>query len=97
VARGLEAAAASPGLDGRTVELGSGRLVTIREVVERIYGLMGVAGAPRWGALPDRPLERPVAADVEGSLRLTGWAPRMTLEDGLADTIAWYRRTPAYR
>jgi UDP-glucose 4-epimerase len=91
VTRGLEAAAACPGLEGRTVELGSGRLVTIREVVERIFGLMGVAGSPRWRALPDRPLERPVVADVAASRALIGWAPGMTLEAGLAETIAWHR------
>jgi nucleoside-diphosphate-sugar epimerase len=95
VARGLEAVAASPGLEGLTVELGSGRLLTIREVVERIFGLMGVAVAPRWGALPDRPLERAVMADVEGATRLTGWTPRVMLEEGLVDTIAWYRRAHA--
>jgi len=70
-------------------------LVTIREVVERIFQLLGAAGCPRWGALPDRPLERPVVADVEGTRRLTGWAPRVTLEEGLADTIAWYRAVPS--
>jgi UDP-glucose 4-epimerase len=57
--------------------------------------LLGAAGCPRWGALPDRPLERPVVADVEGTRRLTGWAPRVTLEEGLADTIAWYRAVPS--
>jgi nucleoside-diphosphate-sugar epimerase len=92
VTRGLEAAATTPALEGRTIELGSGRLVTIREVVERIVQLTGAAGAPRWGALPDRPLERSVVADVEGTRRLTGWTPQVGLEDGLADTIAWYRR-----
>jgi len=91
VTRGLEAAAVTPGLEGRTVELGSGRLVTIREVMERIFGLMGVVESPRWGALPDRPLERPIVADVAGSRALIGWAPQVTLERGLADTIAWYR------
>jgi nucleoside-diphosphate-sugar epimerase len=91
VARGLEAAAASPGLEGLTVELGSGRLVTIREVVEQIFRLMGATDCPRWGALPDRPLERSVVADVEEARRLTGWAPWVTLEEGLMDTIAWYR------
>ena len=95
VVSGLEATAVTPGLEGLTIDLGSGRLVTIREVVERIFQLLGAAGCPRWGALPDRPLERPVVADVEGTRRLTGWAPRVTLEQGLADTIAWYRAVPS--
>jgi nucleoside-diphosphate-sugar epimerase len=45
--------------------------------------------------LPDRPLERAVMADVEGATRLTGWTPRVMLEEGLVDTIAWYRRAHA--
>jgi nucleoside-diphosphate-sugar epimerase len=94
VVRGLAAAAERSGLDGRTVELGSGRLVTIREVVERIVRLMDVTVAPRWGALPDRPLERPLVADVRESRDLIGWTPRVTLEDGLASTIEWYRKDP---
>ena len=94
VVRGLAAAAERPGLEGRTVELGSGRLVTIREVVERIVRLMDVTVAPRWGALPDRPLERPLVADVRESRDLIGWTPRVTLEDGLASTIEWYRKDP---
>lgn len=93
VVRGLTAAAACAGLEGRTVELGSGDLVTIREVVERIIRLMGAAASPRWGALPDRPLERPVAADVAETRALLGWARQVTLDDGLADTIEWYRKT----
>jgi nucleoside-diphosphate-sugar epimerase len=91
VVRGLEAAAGTSGLEGRTLELGSGRLVTIREVVDRIFAIMDADTAPRWGVLADRPLERPVAADVEESRRLSGWAPRVELGDGLADTIRWYR------
>ena len=93
VVRGLTAAAACAGLEGRTVELGSGDLVTIREVVERIVRLMGAAVSPRWGALPDRPLERPVAADVAETRALLGWAPHVTRDDGLTDTIEWYRKT----
>jgi UDP-glucose 4-epimerase len=93
VVRGLTAAAAHPGLEGRTVELGSGHLVTIREVVERIVRLMGATASLGWGALPDRPLERPVAAEVAESLALLGWTPQVTLDDGLKDTIEWYRKT----
>jgi UDP-glucose 4-epimerase len=75
VVRGLEAAAAAPGVEGQTLELGSGRLGTIREIVDRIFAIMGAAGPPRWGALADRPLERPVVAGVETSRRLIGWSP----------------------
>jgi nucleoside-diphosphate-sugar epimerase len=95
VARGLESLARAPGLEGRTLELGSGQLVTIREIVDRIFALVGTTTTPRWGALPDRPFERPVVADVEATCRLTGWAPAVELGKGLADTIRWYRTVDA--
>ncbi len=85
--------AAAPGVEGQTLELGSGRLVTIREIVDRIFAIMGAAGPPRWGALADRPLERPVVADVETSRRLIEWSPGVELGHGLTGTVDWYRRT----
>ena len=39
----------------------------------------------------DRPgHDRRYALDA-GRLRATGWTPRRTFEDGLVDTVAWYR------
>ena len=31
---------------------------------------------------------------MRGRLRATGWAPRRTFEDGLAETVEWYRDAP---
>ena len=90
VARGLVALAVAEGIEGTTLDLGSGRLESVREVVERICRLAGVEG-PEVGALPDRPGEVVRRADPEATAARTGWRSAIGLDDGLAGTVAWYR------
>jgi nucleoside-diphosphate-sugar epimerase len=90
VARGLLALATAPGVDGETLDLGSGELVTVREVVERICRAAG-GPAPEVGALPDRPLEAVRRADPARTFALARWRPEVALDDGIARTIDHYR------
>jgi len=83
---------ARPGLEGRRVDLGSGEVVTIRELVERLYRIVGVDAAPPFGTLPDRPMEQVRKARVEESAELLGWRPEVGLDEGLRRTVDWYRR-----
>lgn len=76
---------------GRTVDVGSGELTTIRSVVERLTEMVGRDVAPHFGALPDRPLEREPRADLGPARDLLGWAPQTPLDEGLARTVAWFR------
>lgn len=91
VVTGLAHLGAREGLDGQTVDLGTGRLASVREVVERLAALVPEAPAPRFGAVPDRPHERVRAADVAATRRALGWAPETPLSEGLAATLAWVR------
>jgi UDP-glucose 4-epimerase len=93
VVDGLIALALAPGVEGDTVDLGSGLLITTAELVEMICSLMKSAVRPRFGALADRPLEPVRVARVADTTALTGWAPRVSLKQGLARTIAWYADT----
>jgi nucleoside-diphosphate-sugar epimerase len=70
VVDGLIGCAQTPGIDGRTVELGSGEMHSIREIVERLGDLVPCPVDPLFGALPDRPLERSKKADTAGSYEL---------------------------
>lgn len=79
-------------LAGETVELGSGELVPVRGVVERLAAIVGAGVAPRFGAIPERPMERVRAADVDATSLRIGWRPRTPLDEGLERTVAWYRR-----
>jgi UDP-glucose 4-epimerase len=93
VVDGLIALALAPDVEGDTVDLGSGSLITTAELVEMICSLMKSAVRPRFGALADRPLEPVRVARVADTTALTGWTPRVSLEQGLARTIDWYADT----
>jgi UDP-glucose 4-epimerase len=92
VVDGMLAVAAAE-IDGQTVDLGSGTLTSVRSVVEQAAALIGSEAQVRFGAIPDRPLERPCAARAEETRRLIGWSARTPLADGLKQTVAWYRET----
>lgn len=92
VVQGLVTAAKFPDLEGSTIELGSGTLVSIRDIVEQIEALVGSKLRARFGALPDRPLEPVRVADVETSYQKIGWKPATPLETGLRHTVEWYRK-----
>lgn len=92
VVEGLLRLAVTDGLEGRRIDLGSGRLVTVREVVEKLYGLVAPGAEPAFGGLPDRPHEQVRAADVDATEELLGWRPAVGLDKGLGATVDYYRR-----
>lgn len=91
VVEGLLATALAPGVAGSTVDLGSGKLVSIREVVEQLVRLVDRGITPLFGALPARPMEHSRVADSTTTYAQIGWKPTTSLENGLSQTIAWYR------
>jgi nucleoside-diphosphate-sugar epimerase len=91
VVDGLIGCAQTPGIDGRTVELGSGQLHSIREVVQQLIDLLPCQVGPKFGALPERPLERVRKADIAKSYNLIGWQPSTSLKMGLIRTVEWYK------
>lgn len=92
VAEGLIAAAASSATDGQQrVDIGSGNLVTVREVVEKIATMLpNTSARPIFGALPDRVMEQVKVADVS-TAETIGWAPRTPLDEGLKRTVDWLK------
>jgi nucleoside-diphosphate-sugar epimerase len=92
VVSGLMKFAIASGLDGKSVDLGSGFVIATKELVEKICMLMKSKIQPAYGALADRPLEPLRVAKTEESLRLIGWSPTIQLTEGLCRTIDWYRR-----
>jgi GDP-L-fucose synthase len=74
------------------VNLGVGREITIRDLVEMIVKLTRFEGEVRWDATkPDGQPRR--ALDTSRARDWFGFSARTSFEDGLQATIAWYERT----
>lgn len=72
------------------VNLGSGEEVTIKRLAETIARLCGFEGRIGWD--PTKPNGQPRRRlDNSKAERLFGFKARRKLEDGLRETIAWYR------
>ncbi|MCJ7514253.1 MAG: GDP-L-fucose synthase [Anaerolineales bacterium] len=72
------------------INLGSGREISIRQLVELIVQLTGFQGRLTWDT--SRPNGQPRRAlDVSRAEELLGFRAAMPFEDGLRRTIAWYQ------
>lgn len=91
VIEGLLAAAHVSDAEGCTIDLGSGIMIPVREIVDHVVKLVGSPIRPSFGVLPDRPAEEIRAADVAYAHDKIGWRPSTSLEEGLAFTVNWYR------
>jgi len=87
----LAAGAASSAVEGRTIDLGSGALVPIREVVKEIQSHVGGAASIHLSKSEKSVGVDGRRADAESAHRLLGWAPTVPLREGLALTVEWYR------
>lgn len=84
--------AVCPELRGEVINVGSGIPYRVRDVIEVIQKLVGDRGTVKVGALPYRKGEgMECFCDNLKLKRLTGWSPRVSLEEGLRLTVEWYR------
>jgi UDP-glucose 4-epimerase len=88
---GFLAAAKAPNIEGQTIDVGSGELVSIRKVVDQLVKIVDTRVEPLFGALPDRPSERVRVANITDAYAKLGWKPRTPLAEGLARTVDWHR------
>jgi nucleoside-diphosphate-sugar epimerase len=93
VADAFVAAATHDAAVGGTFNVCTGTAVTVREVVETILRASRSASEARFGALAYRPTEYKVlSGDPSRAERVLGWRARVSLEDGLERTIAWFKQ-----
>lgn len=89
VVAGLLAALRADVSPGETVELGTGRMHSVADVVQQIYVLIDSPGRPLIGVLPSRPGEvTEQAANAAHTRELLGWETAVSLSDGLKKVIA---------
>jgi nucleoside-diphosphate-sugar epimerase len=72
--------------------LGSGRAVSIRSIVERTRDFIDPQLPLGFGEIPYGPNQiMHLEADIDRLRKDVGWWPRVPLEDGLKETVAWHR------
>lgn len=94
---GFVRAATAPGIDGETIQLGTGRSESIEELFALACRLLGVEAT----TVEDAGRLRPDASEVlalqsdPGRARdLLGWQATTSLEEGIQRTIDWLRAQP---
>lgn len=95
---GFVKAAETPAALGRTINLGSGRDISIGDLAQLIARLMDRPIALEAEAVRVRPEQSEVErlqADARLAEQLLGWRPQVSLEQGLDRTIAWMREHQA--
>jgi GDP-L-fucose synthase len=70
------------------INIGTGEDLSIKELAELVAGLAGFKGDIAWDSSKPDGTPRKVL-DVSKAKAL-GWAPKISLHDGVAATIAWY-------
>ena len=87
-------AATKRGVLGTTINLGSGREISVGDLAQVIAKLVNTTIRVE----SDAPRKRVAGSEVERLLAsnalakdLLGWKPKVTLEEGLRTTIAWFR------
>lgn len=75
------------------VNLGTGRATSIASVAEQLAVLCGRSGADvELGAIPAPADDPPEIVADPRRLASSGWLPMRSLEEGLAETVEWWRK-----
>ena len=92
VVQGLLAAAVTPGLEGKSIDIGSGEFVQISDVVHRIQRLIKTRSVMEFGKSPEGFVEQVRCADTAAARVLMGWSPSVSFDAGLVKTVEYYAR-----
>ena len=75
------------GIEGETIDLGTGMTTSVKEVAELTVSLIDPSITPEFGALEDRPLEQESKTDIGKTLEKIGWKASIGLKEGLSKMI----------
>lgn len=90
IARGIAAAGKNPRCLGRTINLGSGKEISINTLAQLIGKVVG--DEIKIERHPARPGDtRRLIADIESARRLLSYQPSVALTEGLQHLLAWYK------
>ena len=76
---------------GESINVGTGKSISIRQLAEKIRKITGYKGKIQWNSFPKRALEIPkLEVDNSKAKRLLKWKPAVTLDKGLKITASYY-------
>lgn len=90
VISGLLTIAKTPNLNGEIIDLGTGKLALVKDIVRKLIKIQKSDITPKFGDLPDRVFENTKVANVQGTESKINWKPKISLDEGLELTTKWY-------
>jgi nucleoside-diphosphate-sugar epimerase len=89
---GVLRAAVAPGVNGEVINVATSGRVSLNELFNTVRQLVKANVEPKYG--PPRAGDvRDSQADIAKAKRLLGYTPSVSFEEGLANTVEWYRST----
>lgn len=80
---------------GKVVNIGAGKDISIEELVKMILNLMekrGEVETEERRIRPDKSEVMQLLSDTRLAQKLCNWSPQYSIEEGLKETIEWYRK-----
>jgi UDP-glucose 4-epimerase len=77
---------------GEMVNLGTGIGTSVNDIFRELKAIVGFTGDPVYEAARPGEVQR-IYLDATKAKQVLGWTPGMSFRDGLAQTVAWSRRT----
>jgi len=79
-------------LFGESINIGTSKAITIKELADKIKKITGYQGKIQWNSFPKRVLEIPkLHIDNSKIKKLLNWKPSVTLDEGLTITTTYYK------
>ena len=78
---------------GESINIGTGKSLSIRQLAEKIRKITGYKGQIRWNSFPKRSLEIPkLEVNNSKAKKLLKWKPKHSLDKGLQITASYYKK-----
>ncbi len=92
--RGLLLTAQEENSAGEILEFGNGKGLAIENLASLIASMVNNQNRSAIDLIDDSSAIEGQTANLDQTFRLTGWRPAWTLQQGLSETIAWYKNQP---
>jgi dTDP-L-rhamnose 4-epimerase len=84
-------AAECPEAIGQVINVGSGKGVTVAQVAEVLIEIVGASESARQVGVARVGDVRHVVADIRRAMEILGYAPQVSLREGLTELVEWFR------